>query len=177
MSSINLMILGLMQNRPWSPYEVIQFVESQSIKYWIKISAPAIYRNMREMAKKGYIVGKPVKKGNMPEKTVYSITDEGKAYFLELMDQFSSRPKIIHFDYSAFIAHLDMVDRPTGLRMLKNLKKKFHRERERLNPFLSSLENYPLGARATITHFQVVFDALIQWIEGLIEEFEKERAS
>jgi len=152
-------------------------MESQGVNYWIKISAPAIYRNMREMAKKGYIVGKAVRDGNMPEKTVYRITKKGKDYFLELMEQFSSRPKNIYFDYGAFIAHLDSVDRSTGLRMLRNLKKKFHRERDRLSPYLDNLKSYPLGGRATITHFQVVFDALIQWVDGLMDEFQKEKTT
>ena len=84
MSSIDLMILGLTQHRPWSPYEIIQLMETRSIKNWIKISDPAIYRNMREMAKKGYLIGKKVKEGNMPEKTVYRITKKGKDHFFEL---------------------------------------------------------------------------------------------
>jgi DNA-binding PadR family transcriptional regulator len=177
MSSIDLMILGLTQHRPQSPYEIIQFMETQAVKKWIKISDPAIYRNMREMAKKGYLVGNKVKIGSMPEKTVYHITKKGKDRFFELMDQISSRPKNINFDYGAFIAHLDSLDQATGLKMLKNLKKRFHRERERLNPYLADLKNYPLGGRANITHFQVVFDALIQWIDVIIYEFQKEKIS
>lgn len=175
MSSIDLMVLGLIKAKPKSAYEINRLMEVDKINTWIKISPRAIYRNIRELAKKGYIVGKKKKEGNMPEKMIYSITDMGTNFFLELMTQSSSHPKNMYFDYGPFLANLDLVDKVTGLDMLENLKKKFHREQERLSPFLDKMESYPFGGKAVLSHYKVIFDSLNQWIDELIEEFKKEK--
>ena len=98
MSSIDLMILGLIKAKPRSAYEINRLVEINKINTWIKISPRAVYRNIRELAKKGYIAGEKRKEGNMPEKMIYSITDNGKDFFLELMTRLS---KISIFQFEA----------------------------------------------------------------------------
>lgn len=175
MSSIDLMILGLIKAKPRSAYEINRLVEINEINTWIKISPRAVYRNIRELAKKGYIAGERKKEGNMPEKMIYSITDKGTDFFLELMTRLSSRPKEIYFDYGSFLANLDLVDKPTGLKMLQDLKKKFIREKEKLSPFLNEIQSYPFGGKAVLSHYQVIFDSLIQWIDKLIKDFKKEK--
>ena len=53
---------------------------------------------LKTLEKKQYLVGEIQKDGNMPDKTVYSITEQGKAVFLETL-----RTSFLKFDYDTNI--------------------------------------------------------------------------
>ena len=61
----------------------------------------------------------------MPEKVIYTITDSGNDYFQELMVKFSKTPSPIFFDFNAFLINLDLVDKDSGIAMLRNLRQHF----------------------------------------------------
>lgn len=73
MSIINLMLLGFLMEKPMNAYEIKKEVENRNLTWWIKGSSPSIYRNINNLSAKGYINGKVVRDGEMPEKTVYTI--------------------------------------------------------------------------------------------------------
>lgn len=61
-------------------YRLKQIVEEQ-ISDFTDIKLPTIYYHLEKMKESGYITANIDKDGNRPEKTVYTITDEGKKYF------------------------------------------------------------------------------------------------
>ena len=107
MSSIDLFILGFIINQPMSAYEFAEFIKKYNFHEMIKISPAAIYKNLKRMYKQGYLESKKVKQGEMPEKSIYSITEKGRGYFMKLMDTMASKNYFIHFDFNTFFAHLD----------------------------------------------------------------------
>ena len=172
MSSIDLAILGLLKRKSMSAYELTKFVEFMRMKKWMKIGSPTIYQNIKKLAAKKYLSTKTVKEGNMPEKVMYSITESGKEYFLELMNQLSANPGKIYFDFNAFIINLHLVEKDTGLEMLKNLRQYFYRGKEDLERDIAELQDVPLGAKALMTQYHIVFEGMIRWIEGVIQEYQ-----
>ena len=85
--SIEIMILGALIERPMSAYEMDKTLEERNVRRWIRISSPSVYRNVIRLCDEGYADGTVVKEGEMPEKTVYTITDKGRERFAELMDE------------------------------------------------------------------------------------------
>ena len=75
MAAIDLIVLGMIKAQPQSAYELQKNVEYRNISKWVKVSTPSIYKKVVQMEEKGYIRGKTVKEGKMPEKTVYQITE------------------------------------------------------------------------------------------------------
>ena len=72
------MLLGLINQKPANAYEIIKVLEFMNVKWWYNIADPTVYATLRTMDKKGLIVGVSEQNGNMPSRTVYSITEKGK---------------------------------------------------------------------------------------------------
>jgi DNA-binding PadR family transcriptional regulator len=179
MSTINLNILGLLMKKPMSPYELAQYIEIRGIRTYIKISTPAIYKNMIKLHKAGYLDSEKRKDGVMPEKTIYKINQKGKNYFLELMEKYSSNPEGIYFDFNSFIAFLGQLNKESGLIMLENLKKKIGEMRDQLiklnNKDLETkgMPKFPLAGKAIIKQYSIIYDHLIEWLDELKKEYKE----
>ena len=90
MSSIDLVILGIVLEKPQSAYDIQKDVEYHHLSRWTKISVPSIYRKVLQLSEKGYLKSNVVKGDRFEDKYVYSITDKGRKYFNELMSTYES---------------------------------------------------------------------------------------
>lgn len=88
------MMLGLINKQPQNAYEIIKTLEFMNVKWWYNIADSTVYATLRTLDKKGLIVGVSERNGNMPLRTVYSISDKGKK---ELKDTLTK--SILSFDY------------------------------------------------------------------------------
>jgi DNA-binding PadR family transcriptional regulator len=171
MSPIDLMLIGMLKMESMSAYEVVQRVESMNLKNWVKIGSPTIYQNLKKLAKSGYLSGKIVKEGEMPEKTIYRVTMEGENYFLEMMDHFSSHPGKSYADYMTFISNLHQVDKNTGIRLLKNLRSHFNGMKKDMDTYMKQIDQYPFQGRAIIKYYAMLMTTKMEWIDDLIREY------
>ena len=92
MATIDLIVLGILKKEPMGAYDIQKLVEYRNISKWVKISTPSIYKKAIQLEEKGFIKGEIVKEGKMPEKAVYSLTDEGEKEFVKLMMETASKP-------------------------------------------------------------------------------------
>lgn len=107
MTTIDLIVLGLLKKEALSAYDIQKIVEYRNISKWVKISTPSIYKKVIQLEKKGYIKSSMVKEGKMAEKAVYSLTDAGKQAFQDLMLEISCKPVRMFLDFNAVIVNLD----------------------------------------------------------------------
>lgn len=88
------MLLGLINKSPVNAYEIIKILESMNVKWWYNIADSTVYATLRTLDKKGLIIGASEQNGNMPFRTVYSISENGRE---ELRDTLTK--SILSFDY------------------------------------------------------------------------------
>ena len=81
MSTIDLVILGIVAEKPQSAYDIQKDIEYHHLSRWTKISIPSIYRKVLQLSEKGYLRSDIVKGDRFADKEVYTITDEGKDNF------------------------------------------------------------------------------------------------
>ena len=70
-------LLGLIAEKPANAYELTQSLRLMNVKRWYPVADSTVYATVRVLEKKAYLAGKIQKDGNMPEKTIYTITDTG----------------------------------------------------------------------------------------------------
>jgi hypothetical protein len=56
--------------------------------------------------------------------------------------------------------------------MLKNLQQYFYHGKENLERDIAELQDIPLGAKALMTQYHIVFEGMIRWIEEVIQEYQ-----
>lgn len=171
MSTVNLMILGALLEKPVNAYEMKKMVEYRNLKYWVKISSPSIYKNLVKLHAKGYLDGEVVREGEMPEKTVYTINGKGRQYFLSLMRKYSDNPGFAYFDFATCIANLHNVDRETGLKLVESLKLQLANMIRLMDRNMQGRGDMtPFNGKAVMDLYQKVYRDFYAWIV----EFEKE---
>ncbi len=174
MSAIDLVILGFLKRTPSSPYDMVQIIEPSALKKIIKIGSPTIYQNIKKLAKKEYLLGKKERVGEMPEKTIYSLTEKGEEYFIKLMGDFSSKPGPMFFNFNSFIKNLTLVDKETGLKMLRDLKLYFYDTKEDLDSDLNSIKSPSFEVKAILKQYTIMLKGMIAWVEEIIEDYKNE---
>jgi DNA-binding PadR family transcriptional regulator len=173
LSIVNLLIMGLLIDRPMGAYEIARIIETQIIGRLIKVSAPAVYKNIKELHQAGYLGVEKKKTGETPDKKVYSVTENGKAYFLKLMEHYSSSVSNYYFDFNVFLINLDKVDKETGLRMLESLHNQFYQLKSWIvnHEQEARAKNIYFPGKAIIKQHRMMIYTLIAWIEEVIEEY------
>lgn len=92
------MLMGLIYHSPLNAYEITKQLEYMNIKRWYNIANSTVYATIKSIEKKGYISGTVEKEGNMPDKTIYILTESGQNELLKTL-----RNSIITFDYDTNI--------------------------------------------------------------------------
>ena len=114
MSSIDLVILGMLLEKPQSAYEIQKDIEYHHFSRWTKISIPSIYKKVHHLKEKGYLKSQVKKGSKFAKKAVYSITDEGKSYFFQLMKDCVDQPVSFIFDFNVVITNLNKIEKDIG---------------------------------------------------------------
>ena len=94
LSKAATMLMGLIYGSPLNAYELTKKLQFMNVKQWYNIADSTVYATIKTLEKKALISGTIEKDGNMPDKTVYSLTDKGK---IELLDTLIK--SILQFDY------------------------------------------------------------------------------
>lgn len=98
LSKTATMLLGLINTEPLNAYEIIKKLQFMNVKSWYEIADSTVYATIKTLEKKSYILGKVQKDGNMPDKTVYSITDKGTDELIKTI-----KNSIVQFNYDTNI--------------------------------------------------------------------------
>jgi DNA-binding PadR family transcriptional regulator len=79
LSKLATLILGILAERERNPYEITKMLSELQTKKWLPMADSTVYATINNLKKKGMILGRIEKDGNLPEKTIYSITNEGES--------------------------------------------------------------------------------------------------
>ena len=92
------MLLGLIYEKPLNAYEITKLLGYMNVRWWFNIADSTVYTTIKNLEKKGFIEGETEKVGNMPDRTVYTLTVKGEKEFREAI-----RKAIVQFDYDTNI--------------------------------------------------------------------------
>jgi DNA-binding PadR family transcriptional regulator len=123
-----LAVLSTVSERPAHPYEISTKLRTRGKESSIKINFGSLYSVVESLAKHGLIEAQEtVRDGKRPERTIYAITDSGRAEMEDWLSELVSTPKR---EYTSFEAALSLaaalapdalsrllVNRATRLRM------------------------------------------------------------
>jgi DNA-binding PadR family transcriptional regulator len=117
LSKTALLILGIIANEPINPYAISKLVNFKRTN--IKIPTQTVYGIVNMLKKRGLISGKWVKNGNMPDKTIYSITPKGEKLIKRNLVYWLANPHEILTELLLSIILIRYLDKETALKTLK----------------------------------------------------------
>lgn len=171
MSTVDLMLLGALMEKPMNAYEMKKAMEYRNIQAWVKISSPSIYKNLIMLRKKGYLNAEIVKEGEMPEKTIYSINENGRNYFMQMMEKYSEEPGMIYIDFAAFVANLYHIEPVKGLKMVKSLCNELAKEKKIIQSNIEMKKEFvPLYALSILELYDNMYTLFLDWIKKIEQD-------
>jgi DNA-binding PadR family transcriptional regulator len=174
MSSIDLILLGIVADTPRSAYEIQKHVEYRNLSKWVKISTPSIYKKVLRLEEAGYLASQTLREGRMPEKAVYSITPSGRAYFESLMARGAREPVEVLFDFNAVVANLNKLPKDQALLMIDSIRRGIHDNLSQISSVQPQRAHIPLTGRAVMDQQIRVLEALSAWADKFHAQYERE---
>lgn len=174
MSSIDLIILGIVSEKPQSAYDIQKDVEYHQLSRWTKISVPSIYRKVIQLNEKGYLQSSVVKGERFADKAVYSITDKGKKYFEQLMSEYANQQIPLLFDFNVVITNLNKMEKSEALDLISQLRNSIIMSKETNKKYAGEYYSHlPLVGKTIFDQQQLLYNALMEWIDTFEEQFKR----
>lgn len=173
MSTIDLVILGIVAEKPQSAYDIQKDIEYHHLSRWTKISIPSIYRKVLQLSEKGYLRSDIVKGDRFADKAVYSITDEGKDYFNSLMQYYATQTVPLLFDFNVVIANLNKLNKDAALDLISKLKENITVSVGTNEEYLTEYSNIPIVGKTIIEQQGLLYKTLLEWLDTFREQFER----
>ncbi|MES0489852.1 MAG: PadR family transcriptional regulator [Leptospirales bacterium] len=174
MSTIDLIVLGILQKKQMNAYEITHFIDEMNINRLIKISSPAVYKVCKRLYKSEFLNGKTIRDGENPEKIVYSVNAKGKTHFYNLMHHFSSQIQPFFFDFNTFLWNIDQLEPQKSSEMLGNLQVQLRQLRDWVVSHEKEVSRAPFAIRMIVKQYRMTLNTLVKWITEVVQDFEKE---
>ena len=173
MSSIDLVILGIVLEKPQSAYDIQKDVDYHHLSRWTKISVPSIYRKVVQLNEKGYLQSDIVKGDRFADKAVYSITEKGRSYFEQLMDTYVSEPVPLLFDFNVVITNLNKMNKEKALELVAKLRNNIAASAILNDEYATNYADIPLVGRTVFEQQRLLYRSLLEWLDEFESQYKR----
>ncbi len=180
--SVQIVILGLLSEKPFHGYELRQEVERRLYAKYINLSGGSLYYNLGQLEQAGYVEKTKVEqKGNYPTRQVYEITPAGHDYLRAEVRRylFDTRGRAKAFDpLNAALAFSHLLDYSE---MRDGLQSQLEWTRKRL-AWVTEQQAYWNEQGVTLPQSQIItrglalFRGEIDWLEGFLAKIDERQA-
>ncbi len=174
MSSIDLIILGIVMERPQSAYDIQKDVQYHNLSRWTKISVPSVYKKVLQLKEKGYLKSTDVKGSRSSGKAVYTVTDKGKTYFEQLMDTYASQSVSFLFDFNVVVINLNKMKKDKALDLIGKLKNSIAASARTNDTYAAEYSDIPLAGRTVFDQQKLLYHSLLKWLGTFEKQFKAE---
>jgi len=172
----DLLILGLLLDRPMHGYEIAQTIKAEGVTTWMDISTPAVYYSLSKLHRLGLISATRVRGGGA-EKSVYHPTEKGREAFFVGMEEVLGSEEPVHFEYDLGIFLLNKLPQERALALLEKRLAFLHQRSAELEKTLERerAAGEPLRV-AILEHAAACTRMDSEWLSGIIRQLRGEGA-
>ncbi len=98
----DILILGLLSQRPMSGYDIYRFVEKKADASgsWLNLNKKTVYNSLGRMKDAGLVtLHERIEEENRPPKSVYAVTEEGREHLRKLLLADAGSPPGVFVNY------------------------------------------------------------------------------
>lgn len=170
MSNVESLVLGLLYSGARYGHEIDKKMDQLQIRLWTKTNRATIYQSLKRIEKKGWVITNIEKIGNMPERKIYELTNEGKNALQTMVSNGLASQNIVTFDYSIAIGWMEVLPKDI---VLEQISKRKIFIKEIINQFplneANNKNNY-IGRRANIKFLRSYYEMELDWLEWIMNE-------
>jgi DNA-binding PadR family transcriptional regulator len=177
MTKTDILLLGLLLDRPMHGYELYQQIQAEGIDNWFVVSAAGVYYSLRKLRDQGLVVESRQRKRGSSRKSIFRLTEKGRSAFLSAMEtELASREKA-YLDYDLAIYLLNRLPLERALPRLEERQAFLAEQAQEVQEIMSAERNNssePL--KLAILDHKLRYLAMEQeWLAGVVETIRQER--
>src|SRR5438105_10811459 len=166
-----LAVLALLFERPMHPYEIASIMRHRAIHEAIKLNYGSLYTVVDGLQRQGLIEAQStVRDGRRPERTVYRLTDAGRAKFDGWLRDLLRTPAKEYTQFAAGLAFAAAVGTAELAELLEERARSIEAELAEGRAIVDELlaKGLPRLFMLEGEHPQVLRAAELEWVRGLI---------
>lgn len=119
MTRTDLLLLGLLLDKPMHGYELFQQIQAEGIDGWFNISTAGVYYSLRKLRDQGLVAESRQRKGGSSRKSIHRITNRGRSAFFQAMEVELASQEDTCLDYDLAIYLLNRLPLPRAIPQLE----------------------------------------------------------
>jgi DNA-binding PadR family transcriptional regulator len=171
LSKTNTVLMGLIAQKPLNPYEIQHILNKKNIRDWFPIAESSVYAGIRSLHEKGYLQGEGQKESNMPEKTVYRLTEDGSAVLQESLEHTLSSLDLDLISFNLGLYFMGLLNKGKVIVLLNSKVTKLDEETYKLKKQMDERELSSIF-KAMIKHRIYLLFSEARTIRELLEKME-----
>jgi DNA-binding PadR family transcriptional regulator len=174
LSKTALLILGVIADEPINPYAISKLISYKRQHLRGKIPDPTVYGIINMLHTKKLISGKKVKNGNLPDRTIYSITPKGRELLNKNLIAYLSTPEDTLSELPLSLFLMGLLDKEQVLQALKIYHSKQAAEIDLMEKMLEEEQDLPVpySGHLAVNHIQTVLKANLETVDEVIKNIE-----
>lgn len=171
LTKLDLLILGMLVDRPMHGYELHQALRSEGVEEWFNLSVAGIYYSLGKLRDRGLVSEAQQRSAVGGTKTIYRPTEEGREAFLQGMEELLGAQEKVHFDYNVGVFLLNRLPVERALPLLERRRDFLVSWSQELCERLASAGEQSLSPlqRAILDHTLRFLSMEAQWLDHLIQ--------
>ena len=170
-----LAVLACLHERPMHPYEMASTMRERGKEQSIKLNYGSLYTVVDSLAKNGLIEALEARReGRRPERTVYRLTDAGRARLDEWMSQLLAEPVKEYPQFEAALSLMPVLHPDEVLELLRTRTRILTQEIARARVMLDTARKARLPRLLLIEgeYHLALQETELAWVENLADELE-----
>ncbi len=167
-----LAVLATLYQGPMHPYEMAATMRSQGKEHSIKLNYGSLYTVVDNLAKHGFIEAVEARReGRRPERTVYRLTEAGRAELDDWMADLIAVPVKEYPQFEAALAELGVIAPDRVLPLLRERVAALEKQISGLRAEMSGLTWLPRLFQLETEYHLYMQEAELAWVRRLAAEF------
>jgi len=176
MTKIDLLLLGLLLDGPVHGYDLYQKIQAEGIDDWFNVSMAGVYYSLGKLREHDLVVESRQRGGRSARKSIYRLTEEGRATFFEVMETQATSQEKNYLDYDLVIYLLNKLPLQRAVSLLEQRQAFLAEESQRVQAALAAeRENGgSLLKLAILDHNRRFLEVEQNWLADIIRMIQAE---
>jgi DNA-binding PadR family transcriptional regulator len=118
-TKIDLLLLGLLLDRPMHGYELYQQIQTEGIDDWFNVSMAGVYYSLGKLRDHSLVAESRQRGGRSARRSIYHLTEEGRVAFFHAMKAQATSQGEVFLDYDLIIYMLNKLPLQQAISLLE----------------------------------------------------------
>ncbi len=175
-TKIDLLLLGLLLDRPMHGYELYQQIRAEGIDSWFAVSMAGVYYSLGKLRDLGLVVESRQRGQRSARKSIFRLTEEGRSAFFTAMETQAVSQEDAYLDYDIVIYLLNKLPLRRAIALLEEHKASLAEKAQKVQAALTAEQmggGSPLKT-AVLDHRRRYLEMECGWLSDVMRDIQGE---